>query len=367
MSMKTTEPLKPEAKLTKTIKLPTSILGMDATPDGKTVYAACLDGGVYAVDPRAGDYRKLGQHDSYASGVALIGDTGTLVSAGYDGDLQWHDTEGNTLKKVDAHRFWSWQLRASPDGRYVASVTGQYLCGGYKYEPAPEKEPSVRVYDARTHELLQSLPHVPSVQSVAFSPDSRYVAAGNLMGEVRIWEVETGKLAAKWQTPDFTGWGIIKGHYYTGGIFALTFTPDAGELYAAGMGTTRDPAAGNGRQLWHRYAWRENPVRKIDETHKGESGRGLMETLTLHPSNRYFVMAGRVQKGNWNAAFFDADSGAVLHTMATKTRVTSSCFTRDGRTLFLGGAVSQGKPKNGRSEDFGRLGVYEMPLPEREF
>ncbi len=53
--------------------------------------------------------------------------------------------------------------------------------------------------------------------------------------------------------------------------------------------------------------------------------------------------------------------------MATKTRVTSSCFTRDGRTLFLGGAVSQKKPKDGRSPDFGRLGVYEMPLPTREF
>ena len=187
------------------------------------------------------------------------------------------------------------------------------------------------------------------------------------MGEVRVWEIETGKLAAKWRTPDFTGWGIIKGHYYTGGIFALTFTPDGNELYAAGMGSTTDPAAGNGRQLWHRYAWREDPVRKVDETHKGESGRGLMETLTIHPSHKYFVMAGRVQKGNWNAAFFDADSGAALHTMGTKTRVTSSYFTRDGRTLFLGGAVSQKKPKDGRSPDFGRLGVYRMPLPTREF
>ncbi len=35
-------------------------------------------------------------------------------------------------------------------------------------------------------------------------------------------------------------------------IFALTFTPDGSELYAAGMGSTTDPAAGNGRQLWHR-------------------------------------------------------------------------------------------------------------------
>jgi WD40 repeat protein len=205
------------------------------------------------------------------------------------------------------------------------------------------------------------------VQSVAFSPDSRHVAAGNLMGEIRVFEIATGEMTATWRTPDFTGWGIIKGHYYTGGVFALAFTPDGRDLYAAGMGSTTDPAAGNGRQLWHRYAWREDPPRKVDETHEGESGRGLMETLTIHPSNRYFVMAGRVQKGNWNAAFFDAESGAVLHTMETKTRVTSSAFTSDGRTLFLGGAVGQERPKDGRSPDFGRLGVYELPLPQRVF
>ena len=46
-------------------------------------------------------------------------------------------------------------------------------------------------------------------------------------------------------TPNFTGWGIIKGHYYTGGIYALMFTADAKEIYAAGMGTTTDPAVGS--------------------------------------------------------------------------------------------------------------------------
>ena len=37
---------------------------------------------------------------------------------------------------MKAHDFWSWQLALSPDGSRVASVTGQYLAGGWKYEPA---------------------------------------------------------------------------------------------------------------------------------------------------------------------------------------------------------------------------------------
>ena len=33
------------------------------------------------------------------------------------------------------------------------------------------------------------------------------------------------------------------------------------------MGSTRDPAAGNGKQLWQRFDWRANPAKKLDETH----------------------------------------------------------------------------------------------------
>src|SRR5687767_2409592 len=124
--------------------------------------ASCLDGGVYAVPTESGEPRKLGSHESYASGVALLSDA-AAVSAGYDGVLKWHDVTGGreTLRQVSAHQFWSWQMAASKDGKLLASVTGQYLCGGYKYEPLPEREPSVRVFDAETGQLLHSFSHVP--------------------------------------------------------------------------------------------------------------------------------------------------------------------------------------------------------------
>src|SRR2546430_15899742 len=81
-----------------------------------------------------------------------------------------------------------------------------------------------------------------------------------------------------------SGWGIIKGHYYTGGAFALMFTPDGQQIYAAGMGSTTDPAAGNGRQLWQRFARTEKTARKISETKDGDSGAGLMEALCRQSS-----------------------------------------------------------------------------------
>ena len=351
-------------KQVKEFKLPTGVLALDISADAQAMFASCIDGGVYQIAVESGERRKLGAHESYASGIAAVAGSSQVVSGGYDGVLQWHDTtDANASaptapRKISAHRFWSWQTTASRDGRFVASVTGQYVCGGYKYEPLPEREPSVRVYEAPTGKLVHSFTHVPPVQSVAFSSDGRSIAAGNLMGEVRIWEIGTGKQIAKFRTPSFTGWGIIKGHYYTGGIFALHFAANDEELYAAGMGSTTDPAAGNGRQLWQRFRWRDGT--KIGETNENENGRGLMETLAFHPSGKHFVMAGRLENGKWTMAFFNTKTGALLHSLDTKSRVTRALFNADGRRLFIGETLGQAKPKDGIIPDFGRLQIFSF-------
>lgn len=356
-------PKKEEPKLAvksvKEIKLPTGVLALDVSADAKRAFAACIDGGVFAVDLADGKKEKLAEHPSYASGAALVPNSSLLISAGYDGVLQWHDTqERKTVRKVSAHQFWSWQAAVSADGQFVASVTGQYLCGGYKYEPLPEREPSVRVYEAVSGKLVHSFTHVPPVQAVAFSRHGKFLAAGNLMGEVRVWELASGKQVANFTTPSFTGWGIIKGHYYTGGIFALHFSANDEELYLVGMSSTTDPAAGNGKQLWQRFNWRDG--KKLSETAEGDSGRGLMETLAFHPSGKYFAMGGRLENGKWSLAFFDTKSGALLHSLDTKSRVTKAVFSADGTNFFISEALGQGKPKDGVVPDFGRITIYSV-------
>lgn len=348
-----------KTELLKTINLPTAALALDATPDGKTLFAACHDG-VYEVNVDSGTPTKIGQHDSYASSVALLPDGKTLISAGYDGVLQWHDLAARkAIRNVNAHNFWSWQMALSADGKLVASATGQYLAGGYKYEPAPETEPSVKVFNAQTGELLHSFSHVPPTMSVAFTPNCGFVAAANMMGEVRVWDLADGKQVAQWTTPDFTSWGIIKSHHYCGGIFALAFTTDSNELIVAGMGPMRDPMAGNGKQTWQRFAWRENPARKVGEIQTSDAGAGLMETLAFAPSQEHFVIAGRLAQGRWNVAFFEAKTGTLEHSLDTKMRVTDAKFNSDGSQMFISGATGQGK-KDGKYSEYGRVLIYTV-------
>jgi WD40 repeat protein len=343
----------------KEISLPAAVLAIDASPDGKAIFAACHDGGVYSVNVETGKHELLGKHDSYASGVALLPGGKTLISAGYDGVLLWHDlAAGKTIRHVKAHEFWSWDMAVSGDGSFVASVTGRYEAGGYKYEPAPEREPSVKVFDARTGELKAKFPHVPPTQAVTLTPDGKHVAAGNLMGEVRVWNIASGKQVSQWKTNDLTSWGEIKSHHYLGGVFAMTFTPDGEELYVCGFGPMRDPMSGNGVQRWIRLNWREG--KELDRTHEGESGQGLMEALAFHPSKKFFAMAGRLFQGKWNFAVFDSASGKNIYSADLKHRITDALFTADGARLVLAKAKGQEKKKDGKWPDYGLIEVRSM-------
>jgi WD40 repeat protein len=356
---------------TKEYSLPTAVLDVATEADGDTLYAACMDG-VYRLKTGAAEIEKLGEHASYVSGVAVVPSRQELITAGYDGALQWYRLDtGELIRRVAAHGFWSWQMALSPDERWVASVSGQYLAGGEKYEPAEEKEPSVRVYAVDSGELVHEFSHLPPVQSVAISPDSRYLAAANLMGDIRVWDLTTGQREAAWNTPDFTSWGIIKSHCYIGGIFALQFSHDSRQLLAAGMGPMRDPMAGNGKQLWQRFAWQEDPPRKVDETHPEDSGEGLMETLALSPDHKVFVMGGRLRGGAWNVGLFDHDSGRLRHSVKTGYRVTRARYhdrlpstedqpAQEGLALVLAGTKSQPSAPKGDSPHFGRVEIYEV-------
>lgn len=343
-------------------KLPTGVLGASLAADANTIVAACMDG-VYRQSLETGEHEKLYAHQSYASSVHWINED-LIVSAGYDGVVHWFSPSGKAERReLKLHDFWSWDMAVSTDGKVLASVTGQYLAGGYKYEPAAEKEPSLCLVSVADGQVLQQLPHVPSVQAVAISPDGRFVAAGNLMGEIRVFEVESGRLVANWTTPDFTSWGIIKSHCYLGGIFAIEFTPDGEHILVAGMGPMRDPMAGNGKQLWQKWNWRGATPTKVDQTHEGDAGEGLMETLAVHPAGEHFVMGGRLRGGDWNVAVFAMTSGDRIATLKTGYRVTEARFTADGARLLLVGA--QGQPsarKDGQFPPFGRVEVHDVEI-----
>jgi Tol biopolymer transport system component len=83
-----------------------------------------------------------------------------------------------------------------------------------------------------------------------------------------------------------------------------------------------------------------------------------METLAFHPGGKFFIMAGRIFKGDWNAALFDHESGSKLHHQNVGFRISASTFTPDGKTLYLAGGANQGRPSE--EKKWGRIVIYEV-------
>ena len=364
--------MKIELEKTGRYSFPMGVLDIALQSDEQVAYAACMDG-VYALAIPSRDAKdekpkpiRVGQHTSYVSGVGLLKNEAELVTAAYDGTLQIRplskDKQEETPPRIEekVHSFWSWRMAVSPDRSRIASVSGQYLAGAEDYSPLPSEEPTVKILDAATGKVLKQFAMLPPVQCVVFDISGRYLAAGNLMGDLAVWDVETGEALARWRTKSFTSWGIIKSHCYISGIYAVSFSPDGKSLYAAGMGDMRDPMAGNGKQLWQRFAWQTAPVEKTQESIADQTGEGLMETLAWHPSGEYFVMAGRLRGGNWNVGIFAAESGQLVGQAKTGMRVTSARFNSDGSQIYLAGMQGQPGMKDDRFPDFGYLERYSV-------
>src|SRR5207302_1635409 len=116
---------------------------------------------------------------------------------------------------------------------------------------------TVKIWDvAQRRELMSFAVKEGEVRCVAFSPDSKRVAAGLRYGSARVWDVRRAGSVSDRSVPVAT----LRAH--SGETWAIAFTPD-GKTLATGGGDWNQPGE---VRLWDTATWRERDRLK----HTGE-------------------------------------------------------------------------------------------------
>jgi WD40 repeat protein len=247
-------------------------------------------------------------------------------------------------------------VAVSPDGRLA--VSGPAYSRSEKGETLRlSGDYSLRIWDVATGRELRRLPERSlATYAVAFSPDGRHVLSGHI-GEVRLWDVQTGAMVKVFEVHPSTYWGAA---------WALAYAPD-GRWFAAGVCddptvTLWDPESGkeirrlhgcrdsiralavsaDGRQI---LAGSFDGTARLWETATGKEIRCLdgrqtqINAVALAPDGKQALTGSK----DGSVKVWDVPSGQLLRTLKEPNgEVMSVAYTPDGR--FLLSAGNDGRP-----------------------
>jgi WD40 repeat protein len=274
-----------QLKLVKEVSRPDTLLSVALRPESSQVYCGSSDFKVYDVDLAAEEVqaKEMTGHNSYVMGVALAGDR--VVSGGYDRQLIWWDAETHEqVRRLKAHERPIRAVVASPDGSVVASIADDMICRLW------DSQTGQQIHELRGHKEKTPNHYNSMLYACAFSPDGRYLATGDKVGHIVVWDTDRGRQAAALESPEHYTWDPVQRRHSIGGIRSLTFSPDGKQLAVGGIAKIGNVDHLDGKALVHVFDWQtgERTNQLAHEKHKG-----LVETLHFHHEGRWLLGTGK--------------------------------------------------------------------------
>lgn len=264
--------------------------GAALSPDGTLAATGSGDGAVMIWSTETGralhTLRGLGRGVGYA---AFSPDGAVFASGGADAKVTIRNSsDGRILKVIEGMPSTVAEFAFSPDGRRLA----------VKCQDGLRSYP-ITLWDIESGALIRSLGE--SMDSIAWSPDGRLLAAGSDYQDVTVWDAGSGALLHT-----FADHGDV--------VYAVAFSPDSRVLASgsfAGSVMTWDLKTG-------------------ERIHSLAGHEGYVYTVAWSPDGKKLATGG----GDTRVKIWDASTGRLLHTLDEhKSWVLRAAWSPDAKTL----------------------------------
>ncbi|TDC53685.1 serine/threonine protein kinase [Actinomadura sp. KC345] len=235
------------------------------------------------------------------------------------------------------------EVALSPDGRFAASVS--------------LIDDRAIIWDVRRRAEHRSLRVAGGAAGVAFSPDGRRLATGNMNASATVWDVATGRRIRDFRVdafnvssvafspdgrilaggnPDVRLWDVRTGRVVAGfdanakaGIRCVGFSPD-GKIVAAAYDGASDPEDRGEVRMWDVATRRGAGALRSPE--------GAMSSLAFAPDGRTVATACESAE----ITLWDRASRKIAASLSGHAgRITQVAFSADGKRLVSGGQDRQ--------------------------
>lgn len=309
------------------VKAADILLSIALHPNRSTVLLGSSDANVYELDLTSDGTERLklsgSGHRSYVTGIVAVGSR--AISCGYDGQLVWWDLESReALLAIPAHKKWIRRVVAMPNGKYVVSVADDMFC---------------RVWDIESGEMIVELSghsamtphHFPSMlYAVAVSPDGQWIATGDRVGHVAVWDTSTWSKVSTLEAPILYTWDPKARRHSIGGIRSLAFSPDGSVLAVGGTGKINNIDHLDGRPRLELFDWRVG--NRIHE-YEDDTCKGIIEQIDWIPGTDWLMVTGGDHKGFLTV--FDTQTKKALHHEGTNGHIHAMTWDSEAQALFL--------------------------------
>ncbi|KIK32280.1 hypothetical protein CY34DRAFT_814358, partial [Suillus luteus UH-Slu-Lm8-n1] len=188
------------------------VFSMALSPTGERVASGCNDGKVRLWDVETRKVIcKLTGHTRVVWALCWSVDGERVASGSWDGTARvWDVKRGRNILTIKTGHHWVWAVTYSPDSSKLAT-------GG-------NEDDAVKIWDAKTGELLNTLKHNYIVLSLAWTSDGKKLISGSF-DPIRIFDTAT------WQQI-----GVLDGH--TNSVTAISLSPNNCLLASASWDNT---------------------------------------------------------------------------------------------------------------------------------